>query len=124
MTHKIHALEMRRTPFAKSWFEVKEALDTMGEDYISYDRYYALCREKEVTDETAQNVLLQFLHDLGIVLAFRNLELHDTQVINPLWLTNAVYPLAQGYTSAGAGLRPVPDFTGTLSRTSIKSTGK
>jgi internalin A len=88
---QIHALEMRRTPFAKSWFEVKEALDTMGEDYISYDRYYALCREKEVTDETAQNVLLQFLHDLGIVLAFRNLELHDTQVINPLWLTNAVY---------------------------------
>lgn len=98
---QIHALEMRRTPFAKSWFEVKEALDTMGEDYISYDRYYALCHEKEVTDETAQNVLLQFLHDLGIVLAFRNLELHDTQVINPLWLTNAVYRIINSKLVAG-----------------------
>lgn len=98
---QIHALEMRRTPFAKSWFEVKEALDTMGKDYITYEDYYALCHEKEVTDETAQNVLLQFLHDLGIVLAFRNLELHDTQVINPLWLTNAVYRIINSKLVAG-----------------------
>ncbi len=112
---QIHALEMRRTPFAKSWFEVKEALDTMGKDYITYEDYYALCHEKEVTDETAQNVLLQFLHDLGIVLAFRNLELHDTQVINPLWLTNAVYRIINSKLVAGKkGYLHLSDLEGIL----------
>ncbi len=98
---QIFSHDMRQKSFAKSWFEVKESLHTMGKDYITYEDYYALCREKEVTDEAAQNVLLQFLHDLGIVLAFRNLELHDTQVINPLWLTNAVYRIINSKLVAG-----------------------
>lgn len=84
-------LEMRRTPFPKSWFQVLDILNFMKEDFISYEQYYALCKAHGVRNKKAQNTLLQFLHDLGIVLHFKRLKLHDTQVLNPSWLTNAVY---------------------------------
>ncbi len=73
----------------------------MKDDFISYELYYSLCREHELEDEQTKNVLLDFLHDLGVVLAFRKLELHDTQVINPLWLTNAVYRIINSKLVAG-----------------------
>lgn len=91
LNDSIHDLEMRKTLFAKSWFEVMASLNNMTEDYISYEQYYTLCIFKEIKTRVVQDTLLQFLHDLGIVLHFKKLKLHDTQVLNPLWLTNAVY---------------------------------
>ncbi|MEM9821243.1 MAG: COR domain-containing protein, partial [Bacteroidota bacterium] len=47
--------------------------------------------QKKVIDVMSQKILLGFLHDLGIVLNYDKLSWHNTQVLNPLWLTNAVY---------------------------------
>ncbi len=47
--------------------------------------------------------MLQFLHDLGVVINFRNLQYFDTQILNPLWLTNGVYRIINSALVANSG---------------------
>jgi len=63
----------------------------MEENYISYDRYFEICRENAVIDPTAQDVLRELIHDLGLALDFKRLRRYDKQVLNPKWITNGVY---------------------------------
>lgn len=65
----------------------------MGENYISYETYREHCKRLNVDEAIAQETLLQFLKDLGIVFFYQKLDIHETQVLNPLWLTKAVYAL-------------------------------
>ncbi len=81
----------RLTPFPKNWLAVKEHFSNMQADYIGAAEYQKVCVEKGVNRQVSQDVLLQFLHDLGVVINFRNLQYFDTQILNPLWLTNGVY---------------------------------
>ena len=81
----------RLTPFPKNWLAVKEHFSNMQADYIGAAEYQKVCVEKGVSRQVSQDVLLQFLHDLGVVINFRNLQYFDTQILNPLWLTNGVY---------------------------------
>ena len=53
-----------------SWFAVKERLEGMENNYISYERYLQICEEEGISNSTEQNILIGFLHDLGIVLNF------------------------------------------------------
>ena len=62
----------------------------MEADYIESAEYWRVCEANGVTRQFSQDVLLQFLHDLGVVINFRNLKNFDTQILNPLWLTNGV----------------------------------
>ena len=86
-------LELRNTPFPTHWWKVKDYFQRMKKDYISYRDYQEVCRKHHVHKPHAQDVLLSFLNDLGIVLNYQNLKKQQyfTQVLNPLWLTNAVY---------------------------------
>ena len=83
----------RRTPFPAAWLAVKEHFAELVKDYDTIDSaaYQAVCEQKGVDRPFSQAVLLQFLHDLGVVIHFRNLRNFDTQILNPLWLTNGVY---------------------------------
>ncbi|WP_421800579.1 COR domain-containing protein [Haliscomenobacter sp.] len=81
----------RLTPFPQNWLAVKEHFSNMEADYIGSAEYQKVCIEKGVSRQVSQDVLLQFLHDLGVVINFRNLQYFDTQILNPLWLTNGVY---------------------------------
>ncbi|MBL4663581.1 MAG: leucine-rich repeat domain-containing protein [Flavobacteriaceae bacterium] len=84
-------MELRNTPFHKNWFQVKEHFHEMTDNYIAYTEYKKVCESFHVTDLDAQSTLLGFLNDLGIVLNYEKLRLLNTQVLNPLWLTKAVY---------------------------------
>ncbi|MGD1893120.1 MAG: COR domain-containing protein [Cyclobacteriaceae bacterium] len=84
-------LELRNTAFPKGWLKVKEHMEAMSEDYIGYSEYQSICKENHVHNEASQKVLLELLNDTGVVLNYEKLRLYDTQVLNPLWLTNAVY---------------------------------
>lgn len=84
-------LELRSTAFPKSWLQVKTLMEQMTKDYISYTQYRDICGENYVPNKQSQKVLLELLNDLGVVLNYENLRLFDTQVLNPIWLTNAVY---------------------------------
>jgi len=83
--------DTRRTPFPKHWLAVKNHFSGMTDDYIASAEYHRVCVEKGVLRPFSQDVLLQFLHDLGVVINFRNLKNFETQILNPLWLTNGVY---------------------------------
>jgi internalin A len=77
-----------------SWFEVKEQLEAMDQDFISYSKYACICEAKNVTDEQSQEQLIDLLHRLGLVLNFRDHPiLQTTTVLNPNWVTQGIYAL-------------------------------
>ena len=84
-------LELRNTGFPRGWFYIKQQMESLEEDYINYSTYQTICEKNNVYRQDSQRVLLALLNDLGIVLNYDNLRYYDTQVLNPLWLTNAVY---------------------------------
>jgi internalin A len=94
--------------FPNSWFGIKDQLGRMKQDlkkeYLSYDEYVQLCEQHQVTDTSNQYTLLNFLHDLGIVLCFHEDQLRpqlaDTVILNPKWVTQGVYTLLNHQTLA------------------------
>ncbi len=88
---EVTASTARRTPFPATWTKVKEYFANMKADYIQSTEYQKVCVKNGVKREFSQDVLLQFLHDLGIIVNFRNLKHFDTQILNPKWLTKGVY---------------------------------
>ena len=83
-------------PFPSSWVSMKKRLEGMEDDYISNDVYIRRCVEEGITEKVSQETLVEFLHDLGLVLSFRkDLRLNDTNVLNPRWVTKGVYALIE-----------------------------
>ncbi len=91
LTDQIARSDTRRTPFPKAWAAVKDHFNNMTEDYIESSVFQQVCANNTVEKNISQEVLLQFLHDLGVVINFKHLKNFDTQILNPLWLTNGVY---------------------------------
>jgi hypothetical protein len=52
-----------------------------------------MCDEEGICSESEQNTLVDFLHDLGVILHFKDIPLLNTHVLEPEWVTNAVYKL-------------------------------
>ncbi len=84
-------VEMLSSTWPQSWFEVKQALTEKKSPFISYVSYTALCEQHRVTDETAQDTLVRYLNDLGTAVHFDSEELRDMYVLEPTWITEAVY---------------------------------
>jgi len=78
-----------------SWFEVKQQLEAMTEDFITYNRYLNICNQKNITEEHNQEQLIDLLHRLGLVLNFRAHAaiLQTTNVLKPEWVTEGIYAL-------------------------------
>ncbi|MEI6443471.1 MAG: COR domain-containing protein, partial [Nostocales cyanobacterium ELA583] len=77
-----------------SWFEVKQQLESMTEDFITYNRYIGICHENKIPEEQNQDQLIDLLHRLGLVLNFREHPiLKDTNVLKPNWVTEGIYAL-------------------------------
>jgi internalin A len=83
-----------------SWFNIKTKLEEMQKDYdfISYEKYQEYCHNTDITSPQDQKVLVEFLHDLGIVLNYQDdPRLKETNVLNPEWVTSGVYSGIQSY---------------------------
>ena len=93
MIKEIKNVEYMRTEWPKIWFDVKEFLQNMSKNYITYDNYYDICSQNKLTDKSQQNTLLEYLHNLGVILHFEDFELKDFQVLEPKWVTEAVYKI-------------------------------
>ncbi|MEH1907401.1 COR domain-containing protein [Nostoc sp.] len=77
-----------------TWFEVKQKLESMTEDFISYNRYIGICHENKIPEEQNQDQLIDLLHRLGLVLNFRDHPiLKNTNVLKPNWVTEGIYAL-------------------------------
>ena len=92
LSEVIQKAEMLQTLWAASWLAVKEALEDAKDAYISLRDFGKICAEKGVKTE-AQTVLLNYLHDLGVILHFSDIDLQDINVLHPSWITEAVYKI-------------------------------
>ncbi len=87
-------LEHLRDPFPISWFVVKDKLANLQGNYIDFEKYRNLCEKHGISDEKSQETLVGFLHDLGLVINFRDdSRLGDTHVLSPHWVTNGIYKI-------------------------------
>jgi small GTP-binding protein len=90
---RLFDIEIIKINWAYSWFKVKQRLEHMDGHYIDYNQYLKICTAEKIKDKSGQDILVQFLHDLGIVLHFKDLELKDVHVLEPRWVTEAVYKI-------------------------------
>jgi len=75
-----------------TWFEVKQQLEDMTEDFISYNRYIGICHENKIPEEQNQDQLIDLLHRLGLVLNFR-----DHPILKSTkYMYRIIYTLSQG----------------------------
>ena len=93
LTDELTKVELRQQPFAKNWFNVKTKLEDMKDNFISYEIFQDLCIQENITGESAQDTLIGFLNDLGIILHFKDFQLKHTHVLEPKWVTGAVYKI-------------------------------
>lgn len=115
LRERIAQSDTRRTPFPAAWLAVKNHFVDMDKDYIESAEYRDVCVQNGVDKPFSQNVLLQFLHDLGVIINFRNLKNFDTQILNPLWLTNGVYRIINsGKIADNKGLLHEDDFNAVI----------
>ncbi|MEG4581125.1 leucine-rich repeat domain-containing protein [Microcoleus sp. MON1_C5] len=77
-----------------SWFQVKQRLENLDKDIISISEYATICAKENIWEETDQTQLIGLLHNLGIVLNFREHPiLQSTNILNPHWVTEGIYAL-------------------------------
>ena len=87
-------VEMIGTQWGDSWFEVKKELEKIktGDDpFIDSTAYQRICEKAGITDTEDQETLVDYLNDLGVILHFKDLGLADMHVLDPHWVTDAVY---------------------------------
>lgn len=84
-------VQIAQTTWPNSWFHAKQKIQSINKNFISLNEYRNVCKQFNIDSETNQDVLVGFLHDLGLVLHFDDFSLLDTHVLNPKWVTNAVY---------------------------------
>jgi internalin A len=91
---EISALPHLRDGFPSEWFTVKDRLPRLRKNFVSFDQYRKVCRRLHVKSEAQQNLLGRYLHDLGVMLNFREDErLQDTHVLKPRWVTEGIYTI-------------------------------
>lgn len=98
-------LDHLRDLFPASWFLVKEKLANLrqneGHDFIPFGRYQELCAEYGINESISQETLVSFLHDLGVVVNFRDdPRLAEMHILNPEWVTNGIYKILNAETLA------------------------
>lgn len=91
LNQELARVQILQTRWPRSWFRVKERLEGLGSTHISVGQYNDICRVEGVHDQAGQDTLVDFLNDLGVVLHFKELELLDTHVLDPRWVTEGVY---------------------------------
>jgi internalin A len=105
LARELAVVELMRTTWAQNWFKVKSRLEQMTENFISYQQYQEICTAENIHNETAQETLVDYLNDLGVILRFKDFQLEDTHVLEPRWITNAVYKIINSpILSAGHGV--------------------
>ncbi|RYE19062.1 MAG: GTP-binding protein, partial [Sphingobacteriaceae bacterium] len=87
----INSIDIVKSMWPESWFLVKQQLESMNKPYIDYEEYAKVCEDAGIERENSKDTLVKYLHDLGVVVRFEDFELSNTHVLEPRWLTEAVY---------------------------------
>ncbi|MGD8781161.1 MAG: COR domain-containing protein [Ignavibacteria bacterium] len=86
-------LPQMNEPWPSSWVKVRTKLESETRKWIKYNEYLKLCEEEKIEKDGAET-LCNYLHDLGIILCFRdNMLLKNIVIRDPEWATDAVYKI-------------------------------
>ncbi|MEO0896296.1 MAG: COR domain-containing protein [Bacteroidota bacterium] len=86
-------VEILKSLWNKKWLTIKKKIEASTDNFISFSEFRKICVKNNVKYQSHQNLLIQVLHDLGVVLNFKDFDLADTNVINPHWLTEGIYKI-------------------------------
>lgn len=77
----------------EAWSKIRNELESLEENYISYDNYKQICNSFGFSTEQSKHVS-QYYHDLGVFLHFSdNSVLKPVVFLKPQWVTNCVYKI-------------------------------
>jgi small GTP-binding protein len=93
LIEELPKLELVRTTWGESWFNIKTQLEERTNDFITFSEYKTICEKEKITDKISQATILDYLNDLGALLHFKDFYLQDTHVLNPEWVAAAVYKI-------------------------------
>lgn len=74
--------------------DVIDYLERRGESYLSEDQFSAICDRERISDSTG---VVGLFTKLGVCYGRKDAKIdgvrHDYRVVNPLWITNALYAI-------------------------------
>lgn len=89
--------ELFDTEIDERWINIKEKLqqelDAKEEKYLDEKRFNEICGEFTLDVVKQRLNAIQFLHDLGILLHFKEIDSHTYFVLDPYWITYGVYQI-------------------------------
>ncbi len=93
IVNEIIKLEHIGDVLPKVWINIRRQLEGSGENLISIEKYYEICKEYNLNIRQSA-YLSKYFHDLGVFLHFSdNSLLREVMFLKPDWATNAVYKL-------------------------------
>jgi len=89
---KLKNLEHIGKTLPKTWVKIREELGKIEKPMISLDDYYEICWECSVERADYRTQILEYLHDLGIALNYKNDDnLRNKLILKPNWVIDALY---------------------------------
>ncbi len=90
-----HQIEHLPLTIPIGWDEVRRDLvDLKSGNHITQKEFQGICTKNKIYDVQQQDDLSRLLHDLGVILHFReDIELADFVILNPEWAVDAVYEI-------------------------------
>lgn len=94
--------ELFNTAVDERWITIKEILqeETKQKHFLDEERFIEICNKCGLIDKQGRKNAINFLHDLGLILHFEELDLSEYYVLDPYWITYGVYQIL---TSSYAG---------------------
>jgi len=86
-------VELLTIPWPTPWLAVKNKIESMQLEFISQKKYEEICEGNNITDSKSQQVLTDYLNDLGVVVHFNDIQLTDLHILQPRWASQAAYKI-------------------------------
>jgi internalin A len=102
----IPTAELFNSEIDERWIIIKNVLEkrTNAKYFLDEKRFVNICNRAGLKERHKQNSAITFLHDLGVVLHFDDLNLAEYYVLDPYWITYGVYQiLTSNYASNKKG---------------------
>lgn len=116
-------LDSSAMSFPVQWASIRQQLLDLADKrhYIDKNEYHQICDQQELDSPQIRAWLLEWFNDLGVCFSYhqnesKNTELESYKVLNPRWLTNAIYIIinaGQRYADKGRmGINLIQDLLG------------
>ena len=91
MIDLIRSSDVPKMKWPKNWMKVKDALQNLRSPYIRSGDYEKICADCGVEQDGA--TVLNWCNDLGVCFCRPDFRLRDYVILNPDWITNAIYTI-------------------------------